>query len=140
MTAQKNQQRWVAIMGDTLTQEEKVYFKALGARIAQRRKSAGMTQVQVADALGIAQQTYASYEVGRRRIQVALLPILAQTLTMDIETLLGAPPSKGRGKRGPVPKYQQQIEQISQLPRAQQRWVMQMLETALTTARAQHSR
>jgi hypothetical protein len=34
-------------------------------------------------------------------------------------------------KRGQAPKLQQQLEQISQLPRAKQRFVIEMLDTAL---------
>lgn len=40
----------------------------------------------------------------------------------------------GAGKRGPTPKPQQQIERIAQLPKAKQRFVMEMLETVLTQA------
>jgi hypothetical protein len=38
-----------------------------------------------------------------------------------------APP----GKRGPVPKLQQQMERIQRLPKSQQRFVMQMIDTVL---------
>jgi hypothetical protein len=34
-------------------------------------------------------------------------------------------------KRGPAPKLAQHMEKISQLPRAQQQFVMRMLDTAL---------
>jgi len=37
-------------------------------------------------------------------------------------------------KRGPAPKLQQQIERIQQLPRTQQRFVMQMLDTVIAQA------
>lgn len=35
------------------------------------------------------------------------------------------------GKRGPAPKIQQQLEPITKLPKAQQRFIMQMIDTAL---------
>jgi len=35
---------------------------------------------------------------------------------------------------GPTPKLQQQIERIQQLPRTQQKFVMQMLDTVLAQA------
>jgi hypothetical protein len=47
--------------------------------------------------------------------------------------MIGAP-VKRAGKRGPTPKLQQQIERLSQLPQAQQRAVMQMLEGFLNQA------
>ena len=123
-------QQWVATMAQAMSQDEKVYFKALGARIAQRRNELELMQVQVGEALGVAQQTYASYEVGRRRIPVSLLPALARTLKTDINTLLGET-AKTLSKRGPAPKFQQHIERISRLSKPQQRIVIQVLESLL---------
>jgi transcriptional regulator with XRE-family HTH domain len=126
MAASFNQQ-WVAVMSQSLSQDEKAYFKALGARVAQRRQEVGLTQVQLAEALGVAQQTLGSYEVGRNRIPVSMLPALAQALKVEIEVLLGNA-AKSKLKRGPPPQFQQHIERIGTLPKAQQRLVMQMLE------------
>jgi transcriptional regulator with XRE-family HTH domain len=92
-----------------------------------------MTQVQLAEALGIAQQTLAHYEGGKLRVAVALLPPLAQILGVGVDELIGAP-VKRAGKRGPTPKLQQQVERLSQLPQAKQRMVMQMLEGFLNQA------
>jgi transcriptional regulator with XRE-family HTH domain len=64
-----------------MTQDEKDYFKVLGARVAQLLKDQALTQVQLAEALGISQQMVASYEVGRRRIPVSMLQPLAQALS-----------------------------------------------------------
>ena len=122
-------QQWIAVM----TQDEKEYFKVLGSRIANLRKELGLTQVQLAETLGISQQMVASYEVGRRRIPVSMLPSLAQALKVQTDALLGNEP-KVRSKRGPTPKWQQQIEAIAQLPKAQQRFVAQILDTVLTQA------
>ena len=38
------------------------------------------------------------------------------------------------GKRGPAPRFQQQIERLSALPQAQQRLVMQMLDGVIAQA------
>lgn len=118
-----------------MTQDEKLFFKQLGARIAQLRKErGGLTQAQLAEMLGLTQQMVASYEVGRRRVPVSLLPPIADALTISIEELIGRPPARVAAKRGPAPKLQQQIERIGQLPKAKQRFVMEMLETVLTQA------
>ncbi|MFN9107756.1 MAG: helix-turn-helix transcriptional regulator, partial [Betaproteobacteria bacterium] len=42
--------------------KDESFFKELGARLAQARKKRGLTQVQLAATLGIAQQTLAHYE------------------------------------------------------------------------------
>ncbi len=112
-----------------LSKQELAFFARLGARIAQLRKEQGITQVQLAETLGVSQQTITAYEVGRRRIQVSALPVIAQALGVSVEALVAEAPKPG--KRGPAPKLQQQLEQISRLPRAQQKFVMQMLDTVL---------
>ncbi len=121
-------QMWI----EAMTQDSKKFFKELGVRVAALRKEQGLTQTQIAEMLGISQQLVASYEVGRRRIPVSALPTLARALAMPIETLLGV--SNGTAKRGPTPKLQQQMARINQLPKAQQKFVMQMLETVLQQA------
>lgn len=109
------------------------FFKALGARIASTRKARGLTQTQLADLLGLAQQTLAHYEGGRLRFPASTLPKLAEKLGLTLDELLGQE-GKAKGKPGPAPKLQRQIERIHQLPKAQQRFVMQMLDTVLAQA------
>jgi transcriptional regulator with XRE-family HTH domain len=127
-----DQQQWIAVMNP----DENQYFKAMGRRVAQRRNELGLTQVQLAEALNVAQQTYAGYETGNRRIPVSLLPALARALKVETDILLGDDTGKARSKRGPAPKFQHHIEQISALPKAKQRMVLEVLEAVL----AQQSR
>lgn len=125
----ESHQQWVTVM----TQDEKQYFKELGSRLAQLRKAAGLTQVQLAETLGISQQMVASYEVGRRRIPVSMLPALAQALKVQVDALLGGP-TKAQAKRGPASQLQRSIERIGELPKPKQRFVLEMLETVLAQA------
>ncbi len=118
---------------ETMSQEEKKFFRELGVRIAQLRKDQGFTQQSLADALGTSQQQVASYEVARLRIPASILPRLARVLGVTVEELVGEAP-RHTAKRGPTPKLQQQMERISQLPKAKQRFVMEMLETVLAQA------
>lgn len=114
-----------------ITQDEREFHVAMGERIAQLRKARSLTQTQLADVLGVKQQTLQGYESGSRRIPVAALPLLAKTLEVSLEVLFGEEPKVSRGKRGPVPQWQEHLEAIAKLPRAQQRFVTQMLETVL---------
>jgi transcriptional regulator with XRE-family HTH domain len=118
------------IAGIPMTQDEKLFFKQLGARIAELRKTHGLTQVQLAEALKLTQQMIASYEVGRRRVPVSLLPAIAHALAVSIDVLIGQKEATP-GKRGPAPKLQQQMERIQRLPKAKQRFVMEMIDTVL---------
>jgi transcriptional regulator with XRE-family HTH domain len=115
---------------DSMTQDEKAFFQQLGARIAELRKSAAITQVQLADTLGVSQQTVASWEVGRRGVPVATLPALARALSVSVEALIGE--KAAPAKRGPAPQLQQRIERLTRLPKAQQRLVLQMLDGVLS--------
>jgi transcriptional regulator with XRE-family HTH domain len=115
---------------DSMTQDEKAFFQQLGTRIAELRKSATITQVQLADTLGVSQQTVASWEVGRRGVPIATLPALARALSVSVETLIGE--KAAPAKRGPAPQLQQRIERLTRLPKAQQRLVLQMLDGVLS--------
>jgi transcriptional regulator with XRE-family HTH domain len=114
-----------------MTHDEQQFFKELGTRIAQLRKEAGLSQQAVADALEIAQQTYANYEVARARPAVSMLPTLSRLFGVSVDELLGLH-KNGPGKRGPTPLLQKQIERLNQLPKAQQKIVMQMLDGVLS--------
>jgi transcriptional regulator with XRE-family HTH domain len=116
-----------------LSKEEQAFFVQLGNRIAQLRKEQDITQVELAELLGVSQQTITAYEVGRRRIQVSALPVIARALHVSIEELIGED-AKRNSKRGPASRLEQQLDQISQLPRAKQKFVSQMLDTVLQQA------
>ena len=106
--------------------------EGIAKEIAQLRKDSGITQVQLADILGVSQQTVASWAVGRRGVPVSLLPALARTLGVGVEELVGE--KSQPAKRGPTPKLQQQMDRLSRLPKSKQRVVMEMLEGVLNQA------
>lgn len=121
-----------------MNSENASFFKPLGERIAKARKERGLTQVQVADQLGIAQQTFAHYETGRARIAVSLLPVLADILDLTLDELLvGQPSMRLPGKRGPASRLAQQLDAVTQLPKARQRFVVEMIDTVLAQHGAQ---
>src|ERR1039458_55213 len=95
-----------------ISQDEREFFVALGARITQQRKDSHITQVQLAETLGVSQPTINGDEPGHRRVPVSTLPLLARTLGVSVEALIGEESSATR-KRGPAPKLQQHLERIS---------------------------
>jgi DNA-binding XRE family transcriptional regulator len=58
----------------TISTAERHFFIELGERIANLRKTRNITQVQLAEVLGVSQQTIQAHEVGRRRTPVSALP------------------------------------------------------------------
>lgn len=114
-----------------ISNEERAFFIAFGERLAALRKDQGLTQVQLAELLDVSQQAITAYESGQRRVPISTLPLLARTLGVSVEDLIGVPAPRGSGKRGPAPKLQQQLERVSQLPKARQRMVSEVLDSLL---------
>jgi len=114
----------------TISDDERTFFAGLGERVAQLRKARSITQVQLAEALGVSQQTVQAYEVGRRRIPVSTLRRLAKTLDVSLDELMAAGEHAPR-QRGPVPQVQRQLERISALPKPKQRAMMDVIEALL---------
>ena len=124
----------------TMNTRDEQFFKELGTRIAQARKDHGLTQNELAEQLGVAQQTLAHYEVGRARMPASMLPTVAKLLTLSLDELMGQPVPRaaravsgkpGSGKRGPASRLEQQIQAVAQLPKTKQQFVSQMLDTVL---------
>lgn len=108
---------------------DKDFSEKLGARIAKLRKKRNLTQSQLAEILHVKQEAISSYEVGRRRVPVDFLPVLAETLGVSVEELLGV--ERRSQKPGPTPKFQRLLTEVERLPKSRQRFVAEMLEHAL---------
>lgn len=121
-------------MAASISSEEQVFMTELGNRISALRKDAGLTQVQMAEALNISQQAVQSWEAGRRRIQIPILPAVAKILSVSLEGLLGEKAENAPRKRGPGSRLEQQIQVISQLPKGKQKFVSEMLDAVIAQA------
>ncbi|MFP1820960.1 helix-turn-helix domain-containing protein [Lonsdalea quercina] len=117
-----------------MSSEEQVFMTALGKRITALRKETGLTQVQLAQALNVSQQAVQSWEAGRRRIQISVLPAVARLLSVSLEDLLGGAPDRTPRKRGRASSLEQQLQVISQLPRNRQKLVSEILDAVITQA------
>lgn len=109
-----------------ISDDDRAFFIALGARIAAQRKAQDLTQVELAEQLGISQQAMNSFEKGRRRVPVSLLPVIANALDTTLDALIASPK-----KRGPQKKLRQQLEMIEALPIAKQRAIVQVLDSVI---------
>ncbi|NIY48362.1 XRE family transcriptional regulator [Cedecea colo] len=121
-------------MAASISSEEQVFMTELGNRISALRKDAGLTQVQMAEALSVSQQAVQSWEAGRRRIQIPILPAVAKLLSVSLEGLLGEEAENAPRKRGPASRLEQQIQMIGQLPKSKQKLVSQMLDAVIAQA------
>jgi transcriptional regulator with XRE-family HTH domain len=100
---------------------------AFGERLFQARSKAGLSQAQVANKLGITQQSFAGWERRETALKPDLLARLADVLGVTVEHLLGTaePPKRGSGPAG---KLRQIFERASKLPRHQQAKVAEFVE------------
>jgi transcriptional regulator with XRE-family HTH domain len=115
-----------------MSPDDKPFFVELGKRIAILRRDQNMSQQQLADALGIPQQTLGHYEVGRSKLSAAMLPVLSDLFNVPVDVLVGRNTATLRaGKRGPPSQLERTICRINELPKAKQKFVLEMLETVL---------
>lgn len=59
----------------------------LGARIKSARERKGISQEELAEALGSSQRAVSEYENGKRRISAVDIPLLAQSLSVPVTYL-----------------------------------------------------
>lgn len=65
-------------------------FKEIGKKIQQAREDKGLTQVELAQVLGITQAGLSNYELGKRRLYLHQIEQIARILDKGIEYFIGA--------------------------------------------------
>lgn len=106
----------------------------IGKRLVILRTKAGLSQAELAKAVGLPQRTIANYETIANYIPSSALPALADALGVVIEELVGLPAPKG-GKRGPKSRLEKQFEELRRLPKTEQDLASQLLDRLLAGAR-----
>jgi len=105
-----------------------------GARLKALRESAGLSQKQVAEQLGILQGTYALWERRDVALRADQTAKLAEILgTSADELVVGAARRLARG--GPTGKARRVFEEVSRLPRNRQQRIIATVEDMLTAQR-----
>ena len=65
-----------------------ISVEKLGAHIADKRRERGLTQIQIADRMGVTPQAVSKWERGLACPDIAFLDDLADLLGVSIDTLL----------------------------------------------------
>lgn len=78
--------------------------EGFGTRLSELRKAAGYTQVELAEALGMSQRMIAYYESIEDNPLAKILRLLAQTLRVSTDELLGVSPPRSKSRRKTVRK------------------------------------
>ncbi len=107
---------------------------AFGERLVAARQQLGLSQIQVADKLGISQQTYAGWERRTTALRPEHIAGLAGLMNVSVDHLLGRQATPKRSG-GPVGRARRLFEQVSQLPRHQQQRILSLIEDLLAAQR-----
>jgi len=101
---------------------------SFGARLTELRKSAGFTQQELADEVGVSRRMIAYYEVQSDHPPTTLLPAIAAALKISTDELLGVAPARRLAKPGNT-RLERRIQEIEKLDVKKKRQIMQLLDT-----------
>lgn len=109
-----------------------------GTHLADLRRSAGLTQTELAKLVGEPQTNIAFWETSDKPPRSDVIPKLARVLGVSVETIL-APDAAHARHQGPVSRTQRVFNDVSQLPRRQQVQVLEIIEAVLQRYRKKAS-
>lgn len=112
-------------------------FDSTGKRIAKARALAGMTQRQLADALGITQQSVYYYESGDRDIKSNSLVKISKVLGCTVHYLLGLEDEQSERTAGPSIN-DEEMELVSLYRRCSAEWREYVMRSASVSASQSH--
>jgi len=95
----------------------------------------GLSQQQLAEALGIPQRTVSFHERGEGDLPSSLIVPLADVLNVEVCWLLDVKPAascrKQAGKPGPKGYLQERFDAVHELPRKDQQFVVKFLDQVI---------
>ena len=109
---------------------KKLRAAGFGQRLREARKSRGMTQAELGDAVGTSNRMISYYERTQANPPGPLLTALANILGVSVEQLLGTKLLREK----PDPKsarIMKRLQQVEQLPPPEQRAVLKFVEGLL---------
>ena len=99
-----------------------------GAHLYALRKQAGLTQVELAQFVGVPQGTITLWEWSDKPPRSDVLPKMAKALGVTVEALLHeGVVEKPAKKTEPIGEVQKAFDEVRKLPRKQQRKVVEMV-------------
>lgn len=104
--------------------------KTIGKRLRELRKARGLTQIEVAEKLGIQQALLSAYELGQVRIHGALVAAFASIFKVSADQILGLKEIKGNGAVHDR-RFLRRLERIEKLPRRAKQTLLGTIDTYL---------
>lgn len=111
----------------------------LGKRLARLRKERGITQVEMAEMLGVSQSNMSDYERGLLRLHGELIMQIVRILNVSSDELLGLNEDATTDDEGPQRATQNKrlltrLKKVEQLPKRDRDALMRTIDTFLTKA------
>ena len=116
----------ITSMGSKRIQTEEAL--SFGPRLAELRKAAGFTQVELAAELGISQRMVAYYENPGATPPANLLPAIASVLGVSIDEMFGRETKRRLVKQEGDSRLRRRLLAIEKLDVAEKRQVLQLLD------------
>ncbi|MGH3086730.1 MAG: helix-turn-helix domain-containing protein [Gammaproteobacteria bacterium] len=108
--------------------------ETIGERLARLRRERGMTQVELAERLGVVQPVVSDYERGELRLHGQLIVELTKIIGVSANELLGLEESKSNGSIKNR-RLLRRIQELERLPRRDQQAILRTLDAFLAKAR-----
>lgn len=127
--------RWEAVeLPQKRAESGREAVETIAQRLARIRRERGMTQVELAQRLGVAQPVVSDYERGELRLHGQLIVKLSEILGVSSEELLGLKkaPSNGVLKNR---RLLRRLQAIERLPRRDQQALLRTIDRFLDSFR-----
>jgi transcriptional regulator with XRE-family HTH domain len=105
--------------------------EGFGARLAQLRRARGMTQQELGSLVGVSYRVIAYYEVQGGSPPTSLLPVLARTLGVTVDELLGARSSRAALAPKSATLWKR-FKRVEELPLRKRQLVMRLIDEMIT--------
>ncbi len=109
-------------------------IKTMGERIAQFRKDKGMTQKELAEALGVTQPVVSDYENDVIRLPADVVAELAKILTVSADEILGLKVNASKNSTLKNRRLVRRVQQIDKLPKRDQEALLRTIDAFLSKA------
>ena len=104
---------------------------AIGRRLAKIRKSRGLTQIQLAERIGVNQYQISDYETGRLHLADEMIIRMAKALSASADSILGLDESSFET---PSLKLVKRLQKIENLPQNEQKVLLKNIDMFLKAA------
>jgi transcriptional regulator with XRE-family HTH domain len=106
---------------------------SFGQRMFTLRKARGLTQIDLAKALGTTQRVISYYETGAPLPSASFLVALAQTLAVTTDELLGVKPARLKQEKPQRRRLWKRFQRMESLPERDQRAVIRLINSLVAS-------